>query len=207
MVNLVGKIIKLMIGLFTFSLGILLTIHANLGTAPWDTFHLGVVRHTSLSLGRVSQVVGLFIIILCIYLRQKLGVGTVANIYFVGFFLDLIQRSNYLPSFDFFWSQLAMLLTGIFVMGWGTVIYLDVGWGSGPRDGLMLGLSQRFSIQLWQARTIVEVTILFFGYLLGGKVGLGTVLTALLAGPAVQLASFLFNFIPTRLFPKAVQEQ
>ncbi|MGI6037630.1 MAG: YczE/YyaS/YitT family protein [Limnochordia bacterium] len=192
------KLTALFVGLFLFSLGILLTIHANLGAAPWDAFHLGIVKHTGLNLGRVSQLVGIFLLVLCILLKEKPGWGTLANIYFIGFFIDLIEGTGYLPHFDNFWLQLAMLLTGILSIGWGTALYISVGWGSGPRDGLMLGLTRLLSIQLWQARTGIEGTVCLLGYFLGGPIGFGTIVTASLLGPSVQLAFSILRLISKR---------
>ena len=93
----IKRLVSLMWGLFIFSSGLLLTIQANLGVAPWDAFHLGVVNHSSLTIGRVSQLTGLSLIILCTLLREKPGWGTLANMYFVGFFLDLLNGAGIFP--------------------------------------------------------------------------------------------------------------
>lgn len=175
-------------GLFLFSLGLLLTIQANLGVAPWDAFHLGIVNHSSLTIGRVSQLVGLSLIVLCILLKEKPGWGTLANMYFIGLFLDLLNGAGVIPPARDLWVGLAMLLGGIGLIGWGTFFYLGAGLGSGPRDGLMMALNRTLGIEVWKARMAIELSVLILGCLLGGPVGLGTAITALCIGPSVQLA-------------------
>ncbi len=184
----IKRLVSLMWGLFIFSSGLLLTIQANLGVAPWDAFHLGVVNHSSLTIGRVSQLTGLSLIILCTLLREKPGWGTLANMYFVGFFLDLLNDAGIIPQAHNLWTGLVMLLMGIGLIGWGSFFYLNAGLGSGPRDGLMMALNRISGIEIWMARMAIEVSVLILGYLLGGPVGLGTAITALCIGPSVQLA-------------------
>ncbi|NLM94244.1 MAG: membrane protein [Firmicutes bacterium] len=175
-------------GLFLFSLGLFLTIQANLGVSPWDAFHLGVVNHSSLTIGRVSQLTGLSLIILCTLLKEKPGWGTLANMYFVGLFLDLLNGAGVIPQARDLWVGLAMLLGGTGLIGWGSFFYLNAGLGSGPRDGLMMALNRILGIEIWKARMAIEVSALVVGRLLGGPVGLGTAITAFCIGPSVQLA-------------------
>ncbi|NLY55905.1 MAG: membrane protein [Firmicutes bacterium] len=178
----------LFLGLFLYAVGILLTIHAGLGVAPWDAFHLGIVKHSSLTLGQTSQLVGLFIIILCALLGETPGWGTLANMYFIGFFIDIIERFGLIGSPGSFLARALMLILGICLMGWATYFYLSAGLGSGPRDGLMLALSRRLKMKVAIPRTTIEVTVLVIGYLLGGPLGIGTLLIAFLVGPSIQLA-------------------
>ena len=173
-------------GLFLFSLGLFLTIQANLGVSPWDAFHLGVVNHSSLTIGRVSQLTGLSLIILCTLLKEKPGWGTLANMYFVGFFLDLLMRRGNPQARDL-WVGLAMLL-GAPASSAGAFLLFECGLGSGPRDGLMMALNRILGIEIWKARMAIEVSALVVGRLLGGPVGLGTAITAFCIGPSVQLA-------------------
>jgi uncharacterized membrane protein YczE len=182
------KLVGLMFGLFLFSVGLLLAIHSRLGAAPWDTFQVGLAGITGLSLGRVSQLIGAAIIIIDIAIKQVPGRGTVLNMYFVGYFIDLIEKYSLIPDIESLFGRTVMLLCGIFVVSWGTFFYVNAGWGAGPRDSLMLGLSRLFSTKVWKARTAIEICVALAGLALGARLGVGTVILAVLVGPAVQLA-------------------
>jgi uncharacterized membrane protein YczE len=182
------KFLLLMFGLFLCSVGILLAIHSGLGVSPWDSFHLGIAKHTGLKLGQVSQTVGVAIILNDILMKQMPGRGTVLNMYFVGHFIDLIEGYSLIPGGQSIFGKVIMLLLGILLMGWGTFLYLDAGWGAGPRDGLMLGVSRLCSTRVGTARTGIEACVAALGLALGAKLGIGTLATVLFVGPAVQLA-------------------
>lgn len=186
--NTVKKAALLFLGFFLYSTGLLFLIHANLGPAPWEVFQLGVVNHTSLTLGQVSQIVGLVIIIIDLFLKEIPGWATLANMYFMGFFIDLIQKYNFIPNASGMIGSILMTAAGILIVGWATFFYINTGWGAGPRDGLMLGLARVLSTEVWKARTGIEVSVVIAGMILGTYPGLGTVAFALLIGPAVQLA-------------------
>lgn len=186
-INCFRKLILLMFGLFLFSIGILLTIHSQLGAAPWDTFQIGFVNHTGLTLGQVSQIVGATIILVNIVMKEVPGWATILNMYFIGYFIDLIEVFWLIPTARGLLGKIVMLMAGIIIMSWGTYFYINTGWGAGPRDGLMLGLSRRLSINVGKARTVIEISVAAAGFALGAKPGIGTILFALLIGPAVQI--------------------
>lgn len=183
----VQKIASLFLGFLLYAVGILLTIHSNLGTSPWDAFHLGIVNHSSFTLGQVSQLVGIVIIVICIILGEIPGWGTLTNMYFIGFFIDIIQAHQWIGTPDSLLARFGMIFAGIFLIGWATYFYLSAALGSGPRDGLMLALSRKLKKKVGVPRTIIELTVLVMGYFMGGPIGIGTLLTALLVGPAIQL--------------------
>lgn len=182
------KLTVLMFGLFIFAGGILSIIHAGLGVSPWDTFHLGIIKHINLTLGQVSQVTGFMALILSFFLRQIPGWGTIANMYFIGVFIDIIENLQILPYPTGILGGLALLAAGILLIGWATFFYLNTAWGAGPKDALMMGLVKRFSIPVWVSRTILEVTVVIGGIILGVLPGMGTVVVALCVGPSIQLA-------------------
>jgi len=182
------KFVLLMLGLFMCAVGILLAIHSGLGVSPWDSFHLGIAKHTHFTLGQVSQLVGVAIILIDILMKQVPGRGTVLNMYFVGYFIDLIERYSLIPNIENVFGRVVMLLLGTLLMGWGTFFYLNAGWGAGPRDGLMLGLARLFSTTVGRARTVIEACVAALGLALGIRLGIGTLMTVLLVGPAVQFA-------------------
>lgn len=180
------RLVRLLLGLFMFGFGTALMLRAELGVDPWTVFAEGLSLVTGLGIGLVTVLVGLTVLLLWIPLKQKPGVGTVANALLIGPFMEvglfLIDTPPTLPlKIIFFSSGLLMVAIG---SGW----YLGTGLGPGPRDGLMTGLNRRFGWPLWVSRTSIEVTVVVSGWLLGGTVGFGTVAFAILIGPLVQPA-------------------
>ena len=171
-------------GLFLFGLGITFFIRARLGLAPWDVFHTGVSDRTDVAVGTVIIVVGVFLLLLWIPLRQRPGVGTVMNAIEIGLVVNLTKPIVGEP--DHIVGRLGLMVVGLLIVGLGSAIYIGSGLGAGPRDGLMLGLSTR-GISIRSARTIIEITVLVTGIVLGGPIGLGTVAFALGIGPIVQV--------------------
>ncbi len=165
-----------------------MTLYADLGMAPWGVLQVGMTRYTSLSFGQVSQVVGLAVLVLGWLLGFPPGFGTVMNMYFVGFFMDRIMAWGLVPTPGSLPGQMALLVGGILVLGAASYMYLSPRLGAGPRDGLMMGLVQRLGRPVYQVRAAIEVTVLVLGYLMGGPVGVGTLITAFTTGYAVQLA-------------------
>ena len=171
-------------------------LYSNLGMNPWGVFQVGLAKILPLTLGQVSQVVGLAVLILGWALGFPPGLGTVANMYLVGLFIDLVIAWNLLPQPTGLVPQMAMLLLGIVVIGVASLFYLRAQLGAGPRDGLMVGLVTMLDRPVSQVRMAIEVTVLVLGYFLGGPVGVGTILNALLTGPVVQRSFKLGGFNP-----------
>ncbi len=186
--NLIKRYLLLYLGLFLYSIGILLTIHANLGASPWDVFHLGLSNMIGLTIGEASQGVGLVLIILNYFFKVGLGWGTLFNMYFIGLFIDIIEKHGLIIDANSLAAKIIMLLSGIIIMGWATYFYMNSALGIGPRDGLMIGLSRKLSTKVWKVRTAIEVCVAVIGYLFGGPIGIGTIVSALLIGPSIQLA-------------------
>ena len=171
-----------------------MTINANLGLAPWDVFHKGLSETLGITMGQASIAVGFVIVILAFFLGERIGWGTVFNMYFIGVFIDILMLNNLIPTFDSFVLSLAMMLSGMFVIGCATVAYIGAELGSGPRDGLMIALTKRTHKSVRFIRNIIEISALSVGYLLGGTLGIGTVIMSLCIGYFVQFAFKLFNF-------------
>lgn len=171
-------------GLFLFGLGITFFIRAQLGLAPWDVFHTGVSDKTDVAVGTIIIVVGVFLLLLWIPLRQRPGVGTIMNALEIGLVVNLTKPIIGEP--EHIVGRLALMLAGLVIVGLGSAIYIGSGLGAGPRDGLMLGLSTR-GISIRLARTLIELSVLVTGIVLGGPIGLGTVAFALGIGPLVQV--------------------
>jgi len=181
----------LLAGLLLFGVGIALMADAGLGLGPWEAFHQGIARQTGLELGTVSIILGVPILMLWLPLRERPGIGTVFNIALIGLAtnvaLPLLPRPSEVA------PQLVEMALGVLTIGVASGIYLATDLGAGPRDGLMTGIHHRFGWSIRRARTLVEVTVLVIGFLLGGTVGLGTVVFALGIGPIVQWALGIFD--------------
>lgn len=185
---------RLLLGLFLFGAGSALQVQANLGLSPWEVLHQGIAARTPLSIGIASIVVSVGVLFLWIPLRQALGVGTVTNAIMIGLFIDLVIFL--VPEPGTLVMRWVLLVGGIVLVGIGSGFYIGVHLGPGPRDGLMTGIARRGpSVRL--ARTGVEGTALLIGWLLGGTVGVGTVLFTLTIGPVVQF------FLPRLEVPEA----
>lgn len=166
-----------------FGLGISMFIASELGLAPWDVFHQGVSRLTGISIGLIIELAGLMILVLWIPHRIRPGIGTVLNAIEIGLVVYLMD--DRLPTSDHVVVRIAYMLGALASVAIGSGLYIGAGLGSGPRDGLMLGLGQR-GISIRVARTVIEVTVLIAGVLLGGSIGVGTVAFTLGIGPLVQ---------------------
>ncbi|MFT6289982.1 MAG: putative membrane protein YczE [Ilumatobacter sp.] len=187
--RIVERIIRCLIGLILFGVGITLLIQAELGAAPWDVFHTGVSELTGISTGWVIVITGVLLLLLWIPLRVRPGLGTILNALVIGVVVDLtlpiIETSDVLP------IQLLMMFGGVVVIGIGSGFYIGAGLGPGPRDGLMTGLAQHSiagrSITIRTGRTFVEVVVLIIGVALGGAIGIGTAVFTFGIGPLVQI--------------------
>ena len=171
---------RLLGGIVALGVGIALTLDARLGVSPWDVLHQGVADRTGLTFGTVVVLVGLVVLALWIPLGQRLGIGTIVNVLTVGYLVDL---SLYLqPEPTVLAWRWAYLVGGIVIAALGMAAYIGAGLGPGPRDGLMTGLAAK-GLRLWLVRTALELAVLVTGWVLGGDVGIGTVLFALGIGP------------------------
>jgi uncharacterized membrane protein YczE len=186
--------VKLIAGLWLFGTGEAMLVAANLGNSPWTVLAQGVAFRTHLSVGMVTNILGLAILMLWIPLRQRPGLGTVSNIVIVGVALDVTLAL--LPHWDSLLPRLALTLGGIAVVALGSGLYLGTGLGPGPRDGLMTGVSRVTRQPLGLTRAVVELSVLGVGFLLGGVAGVGTVLFAVLIGPLVHAAVRLLGRLP-----------
>ena len=171
---------RLVGGIVVLGVGITMTIQAQLGVSPYDVLHQGLADLTGLSFGTVVVLLGLAILVIWIPLGQRLGVGTILNTLTVGFVVDAGLHIVDVPSNDAL--RWAMLLAGIVITSLGMALYIGAGLGPGPRDGLMTGIAAK-GYPLWIVRTVLELAALAVGWLLGGDVGIGTILFAFGIGP------------------------
>ncbi|GAA1004812.1 hypothetical protein Q7689_10595 [Nocardiopsis tropica] len=191
------RLVRLYAGLTLYGLSGALLVHSELGSMPWDVLHQGLARQTGLSIGTWSVLVGALLMLLWIPLRQKPGLGTLSNVVVVGMTVDLFLWL--LPGTDSLMARVGLLVLGVLVCAIATGCYIGAGLGPGPRDGLMTGLAARgWSVRL--ARTVIEVSVVVTGVLLGGTVGVGTVVFAVAIGPLAQL------FLPLLRMPDETPE-
>lgn len=190
------KFIRLIFGLYIYALGLVLCIYANIGLAPWDAFAIGISKVTGISYGNVSILIGITIVIALFFLlKEKIGFGTILNAILIGFFSDLIIDSKIIPYMQNFFTGVLMLVTGQILACIASYLYIGVGLGAGPRDSLMIGLGKKFSnIPIGIVRGSIEATVLFIGWILGAKVGLGTVIYVFSIGFLLQTTFKLLKF-------------
>jgi uncharacterized membrane protein YczE len=184
----------LLVGLCGYGFSMAVMVRAGLGLDPWDVFHQGLALHTGMTIGIASAVVGVAVLLAWIPLRNRPGIGTIANVIVIAITVDvgmwLLPAPTSLP------VRIAMMVSAVVLNAFSTVLYIGAALGPGPRDGLMTGLVVRTGLSVRLVRTSIEATVLAVGWLLGGTVGVGTVLYAFGIGPLVQL---ILRITPQRL--------
>ena len=190
--------VALLVGLIGYGFAMALMVRAGLGLDPWDVLHQSLAHQTGITIGLASALVGVLVLLAWIPLRNRIGMGTVANIIVIAIAADvglyIIPTHSALP------VQIAVMLAAVLLNAVSTVVYIGAGLGTGPRDGLMTGLVVRTGLSVRVVRTSIEATVLGTGWLLGGTVGIGTVVYAFGIGPLVQL---ILRMVPARLLARS----
>ncbi len=176
----------LWVGLAIFGLGDSLLIQGDIGNAPWTVFAQGVHLKTSWPIGVATFVISVFVLLLWVPLRERPGFGTLSNIVFIALFIEI--GITIFPKQDTFFMGVLFDLLGIAAVGIGSAMYITCGLGPGPRDGAMTGIHERTGIRVGRVRLAIELTVLAIGALLGGTVGVGTILFALFIGNSVAIS-------------------
>ncbi|HEX7099256.1 MAG TPA: hypothetical protein VF377_08435 [Acidimicrobiia bacterium] len=177
------RLANLMVGLVLFGTGLAMMLNAGLGVPPWDVLHQGLAKQFGLTIGTWSIIVSVAVLALWIPLKERFGVGTILNAVVIGVVFDLAALA--LPEPDSYLWRAVMLAGGILVVGFASGLYIGAQLGPGPRDGLMTGIA-KYGPSIRLTRTVLEVSVLVIGWLLGGTFGIGTVAFALFVGPIVQ---------------------
>jgi uncharacterized membrane protein YczE len=188
--GLVRRLVQLYVGLVCYGAGAAFQVQSGLGLDPWDVFHQGIARRLHVSIGLILIAVGALVLLAWIPLRQRPGLGTISNVVVLGLALDAVLAG--LPVAHPMGIRIAYLVTGILLVGAATGMYIGANFGPGPRDGLMTGLARRTGRSIRLTRTAIELTVLGIGWLLGGTVGIGTVIFALAIGPLSQISLRVF---------------
>jgi len=190
------RLLRLMSGLFLFALGIVLTLRAHIGYAPWEVFHVGIAQTTGISIGTASIIVGVFIGILAVILGEKIGFGTASNMIFIGIFIDVILGFNLIPLANNPVVGLIMLIAGLYIIALGSYFYMTSNFGAGPRDSLMVAVTRLTRLPIGVCRSTIEFSVALIGWLLGGMIGVGTIISAFAIGFCIQTTFKLFKYKP-----------
>ncbi|MDD4363468.1 MAG: hypothetical protein PHD33_04570 [Atribacterota bacterium] len=193
------RFFSLIFGLFLFAFGIVLTMKANIGYAPWDVFQVGLSKTVGISLGSISILVGVFLVIITVLLGEKVGFGSILNMILIGVFLDIILKFNLIPENSNFLAGILILIVGLFIISLASYFYIGSGLGAGPRDSLMVAITKKSKLPIGMCRGMIEATVVFIGWLLGGMVGLGTVIAVFAIGFCVQITFKLLQFDVTKV--------
>ena len=195
---------QLMVGLAVCAVGVWLTLRAGLGVSPWDVLHAGLAAHLHVAFGTVVIGVGLVVLAVSLLLRVRPGIGTALNIVVIGWLLNVLlplpvlrdlARAPYV-------ERVGALLLGTALLGLGCAMYVGAHLGEGPRDGLMVALHDRTGLSIGRTRFAIEAAALGAGWLLGGPVGIGTLIAVVGIGPAVQLGFTVLRQTPRVIVPQ-----
>ena len=192
--DMIRRLLRLNIGLLIYGLALSMVINAKIGVPPWDVFAQGISIQLNTSYGVASIIVSVIVLLFWIPLKVKPGIGSIMNAILIGLWADF--WSQYLPKLDLYWGNLAMFMLGTCTLAFATGLYITSNLGSGPRDGLILGLTKRLGWKVWQVRTSIEVLVLSVGWVMGGQVREGTVIFAITIGYLMQLSLRLFKYKP-----------
>lgn len=191
------RLLRLFFGLFLYAVGIVLTMKANIGYASWEVFHAGLSSVFGLKIGTISILVGLALCLIAILAGEKLGLGTLCNMIFVGLFMNILLDLNVFPVLNNFYFGVLQMVAGLFIIATATYYYISSAFGAGPRDSIMVILTRKTKLSVGTCRSGLEILVVVVGALLGGSFGIGTVLAAVIIGFCVQLTFKMFRFDPT----------
>ncbi len=184
-------------GLFVFAFGVHLTIYANIGLAPWDCLGMGIANHTGLNYGLSMTIMAVLILLIDLLLRERIGYGTIIDALLTGNFVQLFNDLNPFPENHSLWLGIGVMLVGFVFMAIGMWIYMKAAQCCGPRDSLLVGLGKRMpKVPIGVVEIILWGTVLLLGWLLGGPVGIGTLISTFGAGAVMQLVYNILRFEP-----------
>lgn len=199
--------LKIVAGLLVFSFGVHLTIYANIGLAPWDCLGMGIANHTPFNYGISMTIIAVTILIIDVLLKERIGFGTVIDALLTGNFVQMFNSADPLPPNENIWIGIAVMLAGFVFMALGMWIYMSAEQCCGPRDALLVALGKRLpKIPIGIVEVLLWSVVLLIGWLLGGQVGIGTLISTFGAGLVMQLVYSLIHFEPRELKHKGLFE-
>ena len=193
------RLFRLFFGLFLYAVGIVLTMQAHIGYAPWEVFHAGIAKVMGVQIGTVTILVGLVIGIAVMLFGEPLGLGTVCNMVVIGLFMNILLASGLFAELSNPVLGVVQLIAGLFVISLASYFYISSGFGAGPRDSLMVLLSRKTKFSVGTCRGAMEVSVTVVGFLLGGFLGWGTLLSAVLIGFCIQITFKVLHFDPKKV--------
>lgn len=196
MKDFTNRLLRLFFGLFLYALGIVLTMQAHIGYAPWEVFHAGFAKLLNTQIGTMTISVGLAILIVTFLFGEKVGVGTISNMLFVGLFMNVLLSSGFFTERTTLTGGTLQMIGGLFVIALASYFYISSGFGAGPRDSLMVLLSRKTGLSVGACRAGIEVSVTVIGYLMGGMLGWGTLLGAVGIGFCIQITFRILRFDP-----------
>ena len=199
--------LRIVLGLLVFAFGVHLTIFANIGLAPWDCLGMGISYHTPLNYGLSMTLIAVTVLIIDIVLKEKIGYGTIIDALLTGNFIQIFNSINPLPLNTNMWLGIVIMVIGFIFMALGMAIYMKSEQCCGPRDALLVGLGKRMpKIPIGIVEVALWAAVLLIGWLLGGPVGIGTLISTFGAGLVMQLVYSLMHFEPRKLNHRGVME-
>lgn len=199
--------VRIILGLAVFSFGVHLTIYANIGLAPWDCLGMGLAKHTPFNYGICMTLIAVLILMIDILLKEKIGYGTIIDALVTGNFVQIFNSINPFPENHNLWLGIILMLIGFVFMALGMWIYMKAEQCCGPRDALLVGLGKRIKkVPIGIVEVLLWAVVLLIGYLLGGPVGIGTIISTFGAGLIMQLVYNIIQFEPRKLQHKGVIE-
>lgn len=199
--------IRIVLGLLVFSLGVHMTIYANIGLAPWDCLGMGIAKHTPLNYGIAMTAIAVTVLLIDLLLKEKIGFGTVIDALLTGNFVQMFNTLDPLPENKNMWLGIGIMLGGFVFMALGMWIYMKAEQCCGPRDALLVGLGKRLpKVPIGIVEVLLWAVVLLAGYLLGGSVGIGTLISTFGAGLVMQLVYTVIHFEPRELKHKDIIE-
>ena len=194
-------------GLLVFAFGVHLTIYANIGLAPWDCLGMGIARHTPLNYGLAMTVMGVVILCVDLSLNERIGYGTVIDALLTGNFVQMFNSLNHFPKNGNVWIGIVIMIIGFIFMALGMAIYMKAEQCCGPRDALLVGLGKRMTkYPIGLVEIMLWAVVLMIGWLLGGPVGIGTIISTFGAGAVMQAVYALIHFEPREMIHRDVFE-
>lgn len=206
-IQMIKRIIQAALGLFLYACGIYLTMQADIGLAPWDCLSMGVSLQVGFSYGIVHTAISIGILLIDLLLKERIGFGTILDTLLVGNYVDLIAHFHLLPHSESLPLSILFIVIALFLMAYGQYFYMMAGLCCGPRDSLLIALGKRFpKVPIGAVQTVIVGVALLIGWLFGGPVGIGTVITVCGLGAALQIICRLLRFEPRAVVHQGLVE-
>ena len=195
--SVLKNIIRSTFGLIVFAIGVSFTIEANIGLSPWECLSMGISNYVPLSYGLVHSITGAIIIVIDLLLKEKIGYGTIFDVLLVGTCVDIVRSLHIIPTSDSLIYNIVLLFIAMTIIALGQYFYISAGLGCGPRDTLRLALGKRFpKVPIGAVQTALFLFVLIIGFVLGGPIGLGTIILVFGCGSVMQVVFNLLHFEP-----------